>query len=47
MIDFTIECLHTVIMKEFTGAIIGSDGSEDSQITFPLKQTWTSVENLY
>lgn len=50
MIDCTIECLRTVIMREFAGAIIGSDGCERSQITFPLNQSWivvTSIEILY
>lgn len=50
MIDFTIGCLLTVIMREFAEAIIGSDGCECSQITFPLNRSWiqeTSVEILY
>lgn len=49
MIDFTIGCLCTVIMREFAGAIIGSDGCECSQITFPLNWSWileTSIEIL-
>lgn len=37
-------------MREFAGAIIGSDGSECSQITFPLNRRRileTSIEILY
>lgn len=40
MIDFAIGCLLTVIMREFAGAVIGSDGCECLQITFPLNQSW-------
>lgn len=39
MIDFTIACLPTVIMREFAGAIIGRDGDECLQITIPLNQS--------
>lgn len=50
MIDFTIGCLLTVIMRKFAEAIMGSDGCECSQITFTLNQSKiqkTSVKILY